>query len=128
MSRHAPATLQYSSSSCEVLFLGKLNRNADSSRHRATSVDPKPREERLDQFLQPLMDQWQDIGLSNSLSSFDNFSRLLGLENLQQYLFSRAVNKLPNWSAHPLDDQGRALQVHMQDALDVSLHPTVYTC
>ncbi|CAD6571764.1 MAG: hypothetical protein ASARMPREDX12_004682 [Alectoria sarmentosa] len=87
--------------------------------HRATSVDSKPREERLDQFLQPMIDQWQDRGLSNSLSSFDKFSRLLGLENLQQYLFSRAVNKLPNWSAHPLDDQGKALQIHMQNALDI---------
>lgn len=86
--------------------------------HRATSVDSRSREERLDQFLQPMIDQWQDRGLSNSLSSFDNFSRLLGLENLQQYIFSQAVNKLPNWSAHPLDEQGKALQIHMQNALD----------
>ena len=78
-----------------------------------------------------MIDQWQDRGLSNSLSSFENFSRLLGLENLQQYIFSRAVNKLPNWSAHPLDEEGKALQIHMQNALDVSLHPTphpYYTC
>ena len=68
-----------------------------------------------------MIDQWQDRGLSNSLSSFNNFSRLLGLESLQQYLISRAVNKLPNWSAHQLDDQGKALQIHMQTALDVSL-------
>lgn len=87
--------------------------------HRATSVDSKPREERLDQFLQPMIGQWQDRGLSNSLLSFENFSRLLGLGDLQQYLCSRAVNKLPNWSAHPLDDQGKALQVNMQNALDV---------
>ena len=71
-----------------------------------------------------MIDQWQDRGLSDSLSSFDNFNRLLGLENLQQYLFSRAVQKLPNWSAHPLDDQGKALQTEMQSALDVSLHQT----
>lgn len=78
-----------------------------------------------------MIDQWQDRGLSNSLSSFDNFTRLLGLENLQQYIFSRAVNKLPNWSAHPLDEEGKALQIHMQNALDVSLHPAphlYYTC
>ena len=71
-----------------------------------------------------MIDQWQDSGLSNSLSSFDNFNRLLGLEPLQQYLFSRAVHKLPNWSAHPLDDQGKNLQIQMQSALDVSLHQT----
>lgn len=73
-----------------------------------------------------MIDQWQDRGLSNSLSSFDNFSRLLGLENLQQYIFSQAVNKLPNWSAHPLDEQGKALQIHMQNALDVSLNASLY--
>lgn len=69
-----------------------------------------------------MVDQWQDRGLSNSLLSFDSFTRLLGLENLQQYLISRAVDKVPNWSAHPLDDQGKALQIHMQSALDVGLH------
>ena len=69
-----------------------------------------------------MIDQWQDRGLSDSLSSFDNFNRLLGLEPLQQYLFSRAVHKLPNWSAHPLDDQGKSLQIQMQSALDVSFH------
>lgn len=73
-----------------------------------------------------MIDQWQDRTLSNSLSSLENFSRLLGLENLQQYLCSRAVNKLRNWSEHPLDDQGKALQIQMQNALDVSLYPTLY--
>ena len=126
MSRLAPATPQCSSSSCESLREWELEFQAEPSRHRSTSVDSEPREERLDQFLQPMIDQWQDRGLSDSLSSFDSFSKLLGLENLQQYLFSRAVHKLPNWSAHPLDDQGKALQVQMQNALDVSLLPTIY--
>ena len=75
-----------------------------------------------------MVDQWQAGGLSSALSSFENFSTLLGLQNLQQYLFSRAVNKLPNWSAHPLDDQGKALQITMKNALDVSLHFTLHSC
>ncbi len=86
--------------------------------HRATSVDSQPREVRLEQFLQPLMTQWQNFSLGQSLSSFNSFSKLLGLETLQQYLSSRAVHKIPDWSAQPLDDEGKALQRHMQSALD----------
>lgn len=126
MSRHAPVTPRCSLSSCESQSSGNRNLKAESSRHRATSVDSMPREARLDQFLQPMVDQWQERRLSSSLSSFDNFSRLLGLESLQQYLFSRAVHKLPNWSAHPLDQQGKALQIQMQNALDVSLHSPLH--
>ncbi|KAK4696105.1 exportin-5, partial [Lecanoromycetidae sp. Uapishka_2] len=86
--------------------------------HRATSVDFQAREARLEQFLQPLMDQWQNPNLTQSLSSFDSFSRLLGLENLPQYLSSRAVHKIPEWSSQPLDDEGKILQAQMQNALD----------
>ncbi|MCJ1274120.1 hypothetical protein MMC21_001915 [Puttea exsequens] len=86
--------------------------------HRATTVDIQAREARLDQFLQPLMDQWQNAALGQSLSSFQNFSQLLGLDHLQRYLAARSVQKIPDWSSHPLDDEGKALQVHMQKALD----------
>lgn len=86
--------------------------------HRATSVDSQPREARLEQSMQPLMDEWQNPSLGQSLSSFDNFTRLLGLEKLQQYLSIRAVHKLPDWSSHPLDDEGKVLQTQMQNALD----------
>ena len=96
-------------------------RKLRNHRHRATSVDAAPREARLDQFLQPMINQWQDNGLSRSLSSFDYFSRLLGLGDLQRYLSSRAVHKVQDWSSHPLDDEGKALQTHMQSALDVSV-------
>jgi len=86
--------------------------------HRATSVEPHIRQERLDEFLQPLISQWRDPGLGQSLSSFPEFSRMLGLEKLQQYLASRAVHKIQDWSSHPLDDEGIVLQKQMQSALD----------
>lgn len=86
--------------------------------HRATSVDSKPREARLENFLQPMMAQWQNQALTESLSSFEGFCDLLGLGGIQQYVTSRAVHQIPDWSTHPLDDDGRALQLHMQNALE----------
>lgn len=86
--------------------------------HRATSVEARIRQARLDEFLQPLINQWQDPSLGQSLSSFPEFSRMLGLESLQQYLASRAVHKIQDWSSHPLDDEGIVLQKRMQSALD----------
>lgn len=85
--------------------------------HRATTVERRIRQERLDEFLRPLIDQWRDPNLGHSLSSFSQFSRLLGLEGLQQYLVSRSVHTIPDWSSHPLDDEGLVLQKLMQIAL-----------
>ena len=86
--------------------------------HRATNMDSLPREARLEQFLQPLMEQWHDPLIGQSLSSFEGFGQLLGLGSLQQYLSTRAVNNIPDWSLHPLDNEGKTLQLNMQNALD----------
>jgi exportin-5 len=84
-------------------------------------VDPQIREARVDQFYQPLIDQWQNPALGHSLSSFQSFTKLLGLDGLQQYLSTRAVQRIPDWSSHPLDDEGKTLQARMEVALDVSM-------
>lgn len=86
--------------------------------HRAASVDPQPRQERLEAFLQPLVAQWQDPDLTNSLTSFNNFCELLGCGGIQQYVTRRALHEIPDWSTKPLDDEGKALQAHMQHALE----------
>ncbi|KAL8797433.1 MAG: hypothetical protein Q9195_000249 [Heterodermia aff. obscurata] len=64
--------------------------------HRATAVDQKQREEKLDYFLDPLIAQWHAPSLSNSLSSFNGFCELLGLGSLQQYALSRVLASSPN--------------------------------
>ena len=86
--------------------------------HRATTVDVEPREARMKQMLQPVIDQWQDKDLSNSLSNFNSFTRLLGLENLQAYLISRKAHMIEDWSSQPLDDEGKAMQAKIQSAID----------
>ncbi|KAL8874320.1 MAG: hypothetical protein Q9174_000319 [Haloplaca sp. 1 TL-2023] len=86
--------------------------------HRATSVDPKPRQERLESFLQPLVAQWQGDELSGSLSSFNHFCELLGCAGLQQYVTQRALHQVTDWSTQLLDEEGKALQARMQSGLD----------
>ncbi|KAL8893153.1 MAG: hypothetical protein Q9215_000159 [Flavoplaca cf. flavocitrina] len=86
--------------------------------HRATSVNPQPRQERLEAFLQPLVAQWQSSELTESLSSFNMFCELLGCGGIQQYVSKRALHEMSDWSATPLDDEGKALQMHMQHALE----------
>ena len=88
--------------------------------HRATTIDQGEREARLDHFLQPLITQWQHPGLGEALSSFDGFCELLGLGSLQDYASHRALHQIPDWSSHPLDDEGKLLQSRIQCALEVS--------
>ena len=44
------------------------------------------------------------------------------MSNLQQYLMSRNVQAIEDWSSYPLDDEGKALQVQMTNAIDVRLY------
>lgn len=94
--------------------------DAKHYRHRATAVDQEQREEKLDYFLNPLIAQWHAPSLTDSLSSFNGFCGLLGLGTLQQYALSRGMHQTPDWSAHPLDEEGRVLQSRIQNSLEVS--------
>ncbi|KAL9602933.1 MAG: hypothetical protein Q9219_001458 [cf. Caloplaca sp. 3 TL-2023] len=86
--------------------------------HRAESFDPGPRQERLEAFLKPLVAQWQSDELTKSLSSFNSFCELLGCGGIQRYVSQRALHRIPDWSLHALDDEGKALQAEMQHALE----------
>ena len=93
--------------------------------HRATDLNPAPREARLEQYLSPIIAQWQDESLRQSLSSFDAFSLRLGLNDLQSYFVTRSVKDIAEWSAHPLDDEGRRIQEQMHAAIEtLPLRPT----
>lgn len=86
--------------------------------HRATNIDIAPREERMEQMIQPVIEQWKDADLSDSLSSIQSFANLLGMGGLQQYLLSRSVHNINDWSSHPLDDEGKAFQMRITSAID----------
>ncbi|KAL9100932.1 MAG: hypothetical protein Q9163_003747 [Psora crenata] len=93
--------------------------------HRATNVDPVPRQARLEQYVEPVIAQWQDEGLRQSLCSIDTFTKQLGLGDLQKYFVSRSVKDITEWSAHPLDDEGKRIQAQMDEAIEsLPLRPT----
>lgn len=101
-------------------FLSPLNHlTMNCTRHRATTVDQKSREAKLNYFVEPLVTQWHTPSLSAALSSFTGFCELLGLGSLQQYALSRSMHRIQDWSTHPLDEEGRALQSRVQSALEV---------
>lgn len=102
-----------------VLMFGTLIGKLTKVSHRATSVDPKPREARLELFLQPVVAPWQNGNLTLSLSSFHGFCELLGLGNIQRYVSDHKLHLVQDWSSHPLDDEGKLFQLQMQNASEV---------
>lgn len=86
--------------------------------HRATGIDNQTRQARLAQFVDPLISRWQDDELSGAMSNSDTFSKLLGMDHIQQYLVSRQVQNIKDWSLQPLDEDGKLLQSRMQAAVD----------
>lgn len=85
----------------------------DTIRHRSATVDQQLRGTRLESFLSPIKQSWDNPELRNTLSTFQGFTLLLGIERVQQYLINRKVHKLEDWSLVTLDDEGRALQSEM---------------
>lgn len=82
-------------------------------RHRSATVDQQIRETRLESFLSPIKHSWDNVELRSTLSTFQGFMTLLGIERVQQYLINGKVNNLEDWSAVNLDEEGKALQSEM---------------
>lgn len=78
--------------------------------HRATEIDPKIRQNRLEQQLQPILRAWEDEELARSLNSFDSFCTMLGLEQLPKFLSDRHFEKVEDWAIQPLDPYGQEMQ------------------
>lgn len=90
-------------------------------RHRSATVDQQIRETRLESFLSPIKQSWDNPELRNTLSTFQGFMMLLGIEGVQQYLINRTVNNLEDWSAITLDEEGKTLQSKMNAKFLASL-------
>ena len=94
---------------------------ANLERQRATGIDDTQREQQLHGFVQPLVQEWQSSELSTALNSFSGFCGLLGLNDLSQYFESRNLHQVSDWPGYPLDEEGKALQAQIQNALEVRL-------
>lgn len=89
--------------------------------HRTTNIDPALRLNRLEGYLQPIRDAWNRPELTEALSTFDGFCKLMGLDQVQQYLSSRRVNEIQDFSNFSLDEEGQALQAGLAEKYKVCL-------
>ncbi|KAJ9134810.1 Nuclear import and export protein Msn5 [Pleurostoma richardsiae] len=83
--------------------------------HRATRIDPALRLQRLQAFIRPVTQQWQNENLKQALSSYAGFARLMALDKAQTYLARRQIHKITDWGAVELDAEGLALQAELEE-------------
>lgn len=57
--------------------------------------------------------------MTEALQSFQGFCHLLGLDKVQDYLTSRRVHEIPDFSTHALDMEGQALQNELTEKFKV---------
>lgn len=57
--------------------------------------------------------------LTESLQSFQGFCAVLGLDKVQDYLISRRVNEIPDFTKQPLDAEGQALQLELTEKFKI---------
>lgn len=82
---------------------------------RSTTVDPATRDGRLQTIIESLLRGWQAERLEQSLSSFENFCALLGIDRIGEYLKSKQANGVTDWSTIQLDASGLSIQSDMND-------------
>ena len=110
----------YSLSSQSLLLYCNLGTLLTLSRsHRTRNIDPTLRLQRLNSYILPLTSAWGGAELTNSLSSFNSFCTLLGLDKAQDYMISSRVHEIKDFSAHQLDPHALALQTDLQEKFKV---------
>ncbi|KAA8913607.1 armadillo-type protein [Sphaerosporella brunnea] len=83
--------------------------------HRTKNIDSETRRQRLEHYVVPVKQSWVDPGLTEALASFEGFCRLLGLDRVQDYLVSRRVHEMEDFSQFTLDAEGQALQSELAE-------------
>lgn len=89
-------------------------------RQRASNVDPYIRETRLQAFVEPIRQAWQNEEFKSISSSFNGFCQMLGVERVGPYMQAKEAQKLEDWSAVPLDEEGKRIQEEMSAKFQVS--------
>ncbi|KAF2770934.1 hypothetical protein EJ03DRAFT_381697 [Teratosphaeria nubilosa] len=86
--------------------------------HRAPGIEPQQRMGRLQQMLQPVYQAWSDPNLGASVQKLDSFCAALGMRDLPNFYKSYRFDRIQDWSAHQLDDAGKARQNEIREAGD----------
>ncbi|GAP89848.1 putative nuclear import and export protein [Rosellinia necatrix] len=99
--------------------------------HRSRRLDRNTKVQKLQGFLDPIRDQWQDPRLKQSLNSHASFCELMGLDKAQGYVIRKRMHEIQDWGSVELDEEGKALQTELearQTNLPLRLTKSFLTC
>ncbi|CAG8954882.1 hypothetical protein HYFRA_00008569 [Hymenoscyphus fraxineus] len=85
--------------------------------HRAKNIDPDIRFQKLQAFVGPVQQLWQNPEMDASITNLDGFCEMMGLNKVRQYLVSRRINEIQDWSQYKLDPEGQAIQAELEERL-----------
>jgi exportin-5 len=75
----------------------------------------------LKQLLGQVKDAWRNEQFTNSISNFQSFCGVLGMEHLPGFLSMHNFKDIQDWSEQPLPSDGQALQSTILERANVSL-------
>lgn len=78
--------------------------------HRSTTLDQATQEARMKQLLNQVKDAWRNDEFSNSISTFQSFCGVLGMDRLPEFLSTNNFKGIQDWSEQPLPSDGQVLQ------------------
>ncbi|KAI1763712.1 ARM repeat-containing protein [Hypoxylon sp. FL1150] len=87
--------------------------------HRSSRLhdDKTAKTKMLQRFIDPVVAQWQDDRLKQTLSSYEGFCELMALDKAQSFLARMQMQNISDWGSVELDAEGRALQAELEDRL-----------
>ncbi|KAF2792108.1 ARM repeat-containing protein [Melanomma pulvis-pyrius CBS 109.77] len=83
--------------------------------HRSTTLDRETQTARMKQMLDQVQSAWQDDEFTSSISSFQSFCGVLGMDRLPEFLSVNNFRGVQDWSEQPLGSDGQALQALILD-------------
>ncbi|KAK8156679.1 armadillo-type protein [Phyllosticta citrichinensis] len=81
--------------------------------HRSMSRDRTLQNARLQQMMGEVKAGWQNPHLAESLSSFQSFCDMLGLDNIAEFMAAKGFHQVPDWASQQLDAEGQAKQAEI---------------
>lgn len=74
----------------------------------------------MKQLLNQVKDAWRNEEFTNSISTFQSFCGVLGMEHLPEFLSNNNFRGIHDWSEQPLPSEGQALQADILERSNVS--------
>ncbi|KAB8292990.1 hypothetical protein EYC80_007354 [Monilinia laxa] len=71
--------------------------------HRTSKIEPEM--------------SWQDSEMNSAIQGFSGFCNLLGLNRVRDFLVTRRVHEIQDWSAYQLDSEAQSIQKDMEERL-----------